>query len=167
MSKMLNTVWLIMCALYFGAIIEHLGMLKKILELVLRSAKSTGDLIMSRVVTCIGTNIITADQYIAIVMHGRMYKDEYSKSKLDPLVLSLTLEDSDTITSLLTPWNTCGAYMYSVLMVNPFDYIFYCFFNLINPILAVTYGYLGFKIKTVSTNTYKAFIKNVEKAENV
>lgn len=162
MSSMLNTVWLIICALTFGAIIEYLGMLKKILDLILRSAKSTGDLIMSTVVTCIGTNIIAADQYIAIVIPGRMYKDEYSKQRLDPLVLSRTLEDSGTITSPLIPWNTCGAYMYSVLMVNPLDYIFYCFFNLINPSLAVIYGYIGFKIKKTSVNTYKTFMKKIE-----
>jgi NhaC family Na+:H+ antiporter len=162
MSSMLNTVWLIICALSFGAIIEHLGMLKKILNLILRSAKSTGDVIMSTVVTCIGTNVITADQYIAIVMPGRMYKDEYAKQGLDPLVLSRTLEDSGTITSPLIPWNTCGAYMYSVLMVNPFDYIFYCFFNLINPVLAVAYGYVGFKIKTISINTCKKTIRKTE-----
>ncbi len=167
MSSMLNTVWLIMCALTFGAIIEHLGMLKKIVDLILKSAKSTGDLIMSTVFTCIGTNLITADQYIAIVMPGRMYKDEYKKQGLDPLVLSRTLEDSGTITSPLIPWNTCGAYMYSVLMVNPFDYIFYCFFNLINPVLAVVYGYLGFKIKTISVKTYKNFIQKSEQVETI
>jgi len=113
----------------------------------LAAAKSTGSLIASTVATCIGTNLITADQYMAIVMPGRMYKEEYERRGLDPVVLSRTLEDSGTITSPLIPWNTCGAYMYSVLLVNPFDYIFYCFFNLINPILAVVYGYMGFKIK--------------------
>jgi len=140
MSNMLNTVWLIICALCFGAIIEHLGMLKKIVELILHSVKSTGSLIKSTVITCISANIITADQYIAIVMPGRMYKDEYKKRNLHPLVLSRTIEDSGTITSPLIPWNTCGAY-----------YIFYCFFNLINPLLAIIYGYLGFKIKTLTT----------------
>ena len=159
MSSMLNTVWLIICALSFGAIIEYLGMLKKLLDLILRSAKSTGDLILSTVITCIGTNVVTADQYIAIVMPGRMYKDEYTKQGLDPLVLSRTLEDSGTITSPLVPWNTCGAYMYSVLMVNPLDYIFYCFFNLINPLLAITYGYLGFNIKKISNSTYKKLLQ--------
>ena len=147
MSSMLNTVWLIMCALSFGAVIEHLGILKKIIQLVLQTATSIGGLITSTVITCIGTNIITADQYIAIVMPARMYKNVYKERGLDPLVLSRTIEDSGTITSPLIPWNTCGAYMYSVLMVNPFDYIFYCFFNLINPILAMIYGYIGFKIK--------------------
>jgi NhaC family Na+:H+ antiporter len=152
MSKMLNTIWLIMCALSFGAVLEHLGMLRKFVDSILASAKSTGSLIASTVATCIGTNLITADQYMAIVMPGRMYKEEYARRGLDPVVLSRTLEDSGTITSPLIPWNTCGAYMYGVLLVNPFDYIFYCFFNLINPVLAVVYGYMGFKIKKIVTN---------------
>ncbi|WP_057831205.1 Na+/H+ antiporter NhaC [Colwellia sp. TT2012] len=150
MSSMLNTVWLIMCALSFGAVLEHLGMLKKFVDVILASAKSTGSLIASTVATCIGTNLLTADQYMAIVMPGRMYKDEYQKRGLDPLVLSRTLEDAGTITSPLIPWNTCAVYMSGVLMVNPLDYMFYCFFNWINPILAVVYGFIGFNIKTLS-----------------
>ena len=151
MSKMLNTIWLIMCALSFGAVLEHLGMLRKFVSAILAAAKSTGSLIASTVATCIGTNLITADQYMAIVMPGRMYKEEYQRRGLHPLVLSRTLEDSGTITSPLIPWNTCGAYMYSVLLVNPLDYIFYSFFNLINPILAVVYGFIGFNIKKLVT----------------
>ncbi|PCI53816.1 MAG: Na+/H+ antiporter NhaC [Gammaproteobacteria bacterium] len=153
MSKMLNTIWLIMCALSFGAVLEYLGMLRKFVSAILVAAKSTGSLIASTVATCIGTNLITADQYMAIVMPGRMYKDEYQRRGLHPLVLSRTLEDSGTITSPLIPWNTCGAYMYSVLLVNPLDYIFYSFFNLINPVLAVVYGFIGFNIKKLATNT--------------
>lgn len=151
MSKMLNTIWLIMCALSFGAVLEHLGMLRKFVSAILSAAKSTGSLIASTVATCIGTNLITADQYMAIVMPGRMFKEEYHRRGLHPLVLSRTLEDSGTITSPLIPWNTCGAYMYSVLLVNPLDYIFYSFFNLINPVLAVVYGFIGFKIKKLAS----------------
>lgn len=151
MSKMLNTIWLIMSALSFGAVLEHLGMLRKFVSAILAAAKSTGSLIASTVATCIGTNLITADQYMAIVMPGRMYKEEYQRRGLHPLVLSRTLEDSGTITSPLIPWNTCGAYMYSVLLVNPLDYIFYAFFNLINPVLAVVYGVIGFNIKKLAT----------------
>lgn len=147
MSSMLNTVWLIICALTFGSVLEHLGLLRKIMDVILHKVESTGGLIASTVATCIGTNAVTADQYMAIVMPGRMYKEEYQRRGLDPLVLSRTLEDAGTITSPLMPWNTCGAYMYSVLAVNPLDYIFYCFFNLINPVLATVYGFIGFKIK--------------------
>lgn len=152
MSKMLNTIWLIMCALSFGAVLEHLGMLRKFVNAILATAKSTGSLIASTVATCIGTNLIAADQYMAIVMPGRMYKEEYQRRGLHPLVLSRTLEDSGTITSPLIPWNTCGAYMYSVLLVNPLDYMFYAFFNLINPVLAIVYGFVGFKIKKLVVN---------------
>jgi NhaC family Na+:H+ antiporter len=158
MSSMLNTTWLIMCALSFGAVLEHLGMLRKFVQAILSTAKSTGSLIASTVATCIGTNIIAADQYMAIVMPGRMYKEEYERRGLAPVVLSRTLEDSGTITSPLIPWNTCGAYMYSVLLVNPLDYIFYCFFNLINPILAVVYGFIGFKIKTLVVKEKEATV---------
>jgi NhaC family Na+:H+ antiporter len=150
MSGMLNTIWLVMCALSFGAVLEHLGMLRKFVNAILKTAKSTGGLIASTVATCIGTNLITADQYIAIVMPGRMYKEEYQRRGLDPLVLSRTLEDSGTITSPLIPWNTCGAFMFGALALTSYDYIFYCFFNLINPILAVIYGFIGYKIKKIS-----------------
>tara|TARA_R110000803_G_scaffold210813_1_gene283896 strand:- start:43615 stop:45039 length:1425 start_codon:yes stop_codon:yes gene_type:complete len=152
MAGMLNTIWLVVTALSFGAILEHLGMLKKFVESILASAKSTGSLIASTVATCIGTNLITADQYMAIVMPGRMYKEEYEKRGLHPVLLSRTLEDSGTITSPLIPWNTCGAFMFGALALTSYDYIFYCFFNLINPILAIAYGYLGFKIKKIVTN---------------
>lgn len=151
MSSMLNTVWLIICALTFGAVLEHLGLLRKLMSSILSGVKSVGGLIASTVGTCITTNFITADQYMAIVMPGRMYKEEYERRGLDPVVLSRTLEDSGTITSPLIPWNTCGAYMYGVLSVNPLDYVFYCFFNLINPLLAMFYGFLGFKIKRLVT----------------
>ncbi|WP_019029068.1 Na+/H+ antiporter NhaC [Colwellia piezophila] len=156
MSSMLNTVWLIMCALSFGAVLEHLGMLKRFVDAILATAKSTGSLIATTVVTCIGTNLLTADQYMAIVMPGRMYKEEYKRRGLDPLVLSRTLEDSGTITSPLIPWNTCAVYMSSVLLVNPLDYIYYCFFNWINPILAVVYGFIGFNIKMLSKKVTKS-----------
>jgi len=152
MSSMLNTIWLVMCALSFGAVLEHLGMLKKFVDGILSAAKSTGSLIASTIATCIGTNLITADQYMAIVMPGRMYKEEYERRGLEPVVLSRTLEDSGTITSPLIPWNTCGAFMFGALALTSYDYIFYCFFNLINPVLAVIYGYVGFKIKTIATN---------------
>ncbi|QBG34700.1 Na+/H+ antiporter NhaC [Litorilituus sediminis] len=150
MSSMLNTIWLVMCALSFGAVLEHLGMLRIFVESILKAAKSTGSLITSTVATCIGTNLITADQYMAIVMPGRMYKEEYQRRGLHPTVLSRTLEDSGTITSPLIPWNTCGAFMFGALALTSYDYIFYCFFNLINPILAIVYAYVGYKIKYIN-----------------
>lgn len=146
MSSMLNTIWLIICAMSFGAVLEKVGLLKRAVSVILRGAKSAGSMVTRTIVTCLGTNIFTADQYISIVMPGRMYKEEFKKRGLDQLNLSRSLEDGGTLTSPLIPWNTCGAYMHSVLAVNPLDYLFYAFFNLINPVLAVIYAYLGIKI---------------------
>ncbi|TCI03155.1 Na+/H+ antiporter NhaC [Corallincola luteus] len=147
MSSMLNTIWLIISAMTFGAVMESTGLLQRIVKALLRSVKSTGSLIASTLATCFGTNIITADQYIAIVMPGRMYKDAYAEKGLAPVNLSRTLEDAGTITSPLIPWNSCGAYMQSVLLVNPLEYFMYCFFNWTSPLVALLYGYIGFKIK--------------------
>ncbi len=146
MSSMLNTIWLIICAMSFGAVLEKVGLLKRAVSTILRGAKSAGDMISRTILTCIGTNLVTADQYISIVMPGRMYKQEYEKRGLHQLNLSRSLEDGGTLTSPLIPWNTCGAYMHGVLGVHPFEYIFYTFFNVINPILAVIYAYVGIKI---------------------
>ncbi|MBU2976900.1 Na+/H+ antiporter NhaC [Alteromonas sp. C1M14] len=146
MSSMLNTIWLIICAMSFGAVLERVGLLKRAVSTILHGARSAGDMISRTILTCIGTNLVTADQYMSIVMPGRMYKKEFEKRGLNQLNLSRSLEDGGTLTSPLIPWNTCGAYMQGVLMVHPFEYIFYTFFNVINPILAVIYAYLGIKI---------------------
>jgi NhaC family Na+:H+ antiporter len=146
MAGMLNTVWLIICAMSFGAVLENVGLLKRIVSACLLGATTAGDMITRTILTCIGTNLITADQYISIVMPGRMYKEEFEKRGLHQLNLSRSLEDGGTITSPLIPWNTCGAYMQGVLGVLVVDYIFYAFFNLINPILAVIYAFMGIKI---------------------
>ncbi|HCS82366.1 MAG TPA: Na+/H+ antiporter NhaC, partial [Alteromonas macleodii] len=150
MSSMLNTIWLIICAMSFGAVLERVGLLKRAVSAILIGAKSAGDMVSRTILTCFGTNLVTADQYISIVMPGRMYKEEFKKRGLDQLNLSRSLEDGGTLTSPLIPWNTCGAYMHSVLLVNPFDYVFYAFFNVINPILAVIYAYLGIKILRIT-----------------
>lgn len=146
MAKMTNTVWLIMSAMVYGAVLERTGLLRRFVQVILARAKSTGSLVASTILTCVATNILAADQYMAIVMPGRMYKDEFAERGLAPVNLSRTLEDGGTITSPLIPWNTCGAYMNGVLGVNPLDYLFYAFFNLINPLLAIVYGYLGIRI---------------------
>lgn len=155
MSSMLNTIWLIICAMSFGAVLERVGLLKRAVATILLGAKSAGDMVSRTIMTCFATNLVTADQYIAIVMPGRMYKEEYAKRGLDQLNLSRSLEDGGTLTSPLIPWNTCGAYMHSVLLVNPFDYIFYAFFNLINPFLAIVYAYLGIKILRITPPTFE------------
>jgi NhaC family Na+:H+ antiporter len=147
MISMLNTIWLVICALTFGAVLETIGLLDKIVESILTYVKTTGSLIIATVTTCIGINIIAADQYIAIVIPGRMYRAEFARRRLDPRNLSRTLEDAGTITSPLIPWNTCGAYMSASLGVATFAYLPFCFFNLINPVVAIIYGLLNIKIE--------------------
>ena len=139
MSSMLSVTWLVLCAMVFGAVMDHTGLLRKLVEYALSFVHSTGSLIAT-------TNIITSDQYISVVLPGRMYKLEYENRNLDMKNLSRTLEDAGTITSPLIPWNTCGAYMAGTLGVATFAYLPYCFFNLINPVVAVIYGFLNFKI---------------------
>ncbi|MFC3095772.1 Na+/H+ antiporter NhaC [Alteromonas sediminis] len=150
MSSMLNTIWLIICAMAFGAVLEGTGLLKRVVNAVLKGAHSAGAMVSRTIFTCIGTNLITADQYMAIVMPGRMYKEEFEMRGLDQLNLSRSLEDGGTLTSPLIPWNTCGAYMHGVLMVHPLQYLFYAFFNVINPILAIIYAYVGIKILRIT-----------------
>lgn len=146
MSGMLNTTWLIMTALMFGAVMEKVGLLAVFVQGILKAAKSTGSLITSTIATAFGTNLITADQYMSIVMPGRMYKEEYERRGLKNVNLSRALEDGGTITSALIPWNTCGAYMAGVLLVSPLEYWQFAFFNLINPMLAIIFAYLGIKV---------------------
>ena len=146
MASMLNTIWLVVCALTFGAVLETAQLLNKIVEKVLTFANSTGSLIVTTIATCIGINIIAADQYISIVLPGRMYRAEFKRRKLAARNLSRALEDSGTITSPLIPWNTCGAYMSASLGIATFSYLPYCFFNLVNPIIAIIYALLNVKI---------------------
>lgn len=146
MSSMLTTIWLIICALSFGAVLEHAGMLERLIRSALRAARSTGSLILTTALTCIGINIVAADQYIAIVLPGRMYKAEFKRRGLDARNLSRVIEDCGTLTSPLVPWNTCGAYMAATLGVATFAYLPFAFFNLINPIVSVGYGFFGITI---------------------
>ena len=146
MASMLNTIWLVVCALTFGGVLETAQLLNKIVEKVLTFANSTGSLIITTIATCIGINIIAADQYISIVLPGRMYRAEFKRRKLAARNLSRALEDSGTITSPLIPWNTCGAYMSASLGIATFSYLPFCFFNLVNPIIAIIYALLRIKI---------------------
>ncbi|KGD63526.1 Na+/H+ antiporter NhaC [Alcanivorax nanhaiticus] len=146
MASMMNTVWLIMCAMAFGAVMEKAGLLARLIEGLLGMVKGAAGLITATLTTCFGSNILTADQYISIIMPGRMFREEYERQGLAPVNLSRALEDGGTITSPLIPWNTCGAYMQSVLLVPVTDYLFFAFFNLINPVLALAYAWLGIKV---------------------
>ena len=149
MSGMLTTIWLILCALSFGAVLEHSGMLKRLIESALAAAKSTGSLVMTVILSCIGINVVAADQYIAIVLPGKMYKAEFQRRGLDAKNLSRVIEDSGTLTSPLVPWNTCGAYMASTLGVATFAYLPFAFLNLINPVISIIYGFTGFTIERI------------------
>jgi NhaC family Na+:H+ antiporter len=149
MSSMLVTIWLIITAMAFGAVLEHGGMLMRLIESALKAAKSTGSLVLTVVLSCIGINIVAADQYISIVLPGKMYKAEFEKRNLDSKNLSRVIEDSGTLTSPLVPWNTCGAYMAATLGVATFAYLPFAFFNLINPVVSVIYGFTGFTITRI------------------
>jgi Na+:H+ antiporter, NhaC family len=142
MAGMLDTIWLIICAMIFGGIMEESGMLKVMAEAVIRKVHSVGSLIAATAATCVFFNITTSDQYLAILVPGRMYADVYKKRGLKPENLSRTLEDSATVTSVLVPWNTCGATQASVLGVATLTYAPYCFFNIISPFMTILYGYL-------------------------
>lgn len=146
MGGMLNTIWLIICAMVFGGIMEESGMLKVMAEAVIRKVHRVGSLIASTAATCVFFNITTSDQYLAILVPGRMYADVYRKRGLKPENLSRTLEDSATVTSVLVPWNTCGATQASVLGVATLTYAPYCFFNIISPLMTILYGYFNLGI---------------------
>ena len=145
---MMWTVSLIICALTFGGVLESTGMLGIVAATLLKFAKGTGSLVTITIFTSIFINIIAADQYLSIVVPGRMYKDAYAERGLAPRNLSRTLEDGGTITSPLIPWNTCGAFMSGALGVPTVEYLPYCVLNIVNPIVSITLAFLGlFQLK--------------------
>ncbi|MEM9102602.1 MAG: Na+/H+ antiporter NhaC [Pseudomonadota bacterium] len=152
MSSMLNTVWLIICAMSFGGILEKTGLLQRLVDSILGMVRSTGGLISATIFTGIGVNVVSADQYIAIILPGRMYRMEFARRKLHPKNLSRALEDSSTITSPLIPWNTCGAFMAGTLGVATLAYLPFAFFNWITPIVSLFYGLYGIKIEPLKDN---------------
>ncbi|MCH2230545.1 MAG: Na+/H+ antiporter NhaC [Crocinitomicaceae bacterium] len=151
MEGMMNTIWLIICAMAFGGVMEACGLLQKITRSVVKLAKSTGSLIATTAGTCVFFNATASDQYLAIVVPGRMFADTYEERDLAPQNLSRTLEDSGTVTSVLFPWNTCGAAQSSILHVATGEYWMYCFFNLISPLMTITFGYLNVKIAKIKS----------------
>lgn len=150
MASMLNTIWLILCAMTFGAVMETTHMLQRIAAAILGSVRGTGSLIAATLGTAIGMNIIASDQYIAIVLPGRMFRAEFKRRGLAAKNLSRTLEDSGTLTSALVPWNTCGAFMAGTLGVATLTYAPFAFFNLINPLVAAFYGFTGISIAKIT-----------------
>ncbi len=155
MRGMLNTVWLIICAMIFGGIMESSGLLHRITEAVIKLAHNTGSLIASTAGTCMFFNITASDQYLSIVVPGRMFADTYRDRGLKPQVLSRTLEDSGTVTSVLVPWNTCGATQATVLGVPTLTFLPYAFFNLISPFMTIIFAYLNIRISRYKPNERK------------
>jgi NhaC family Na+:H+ antiporter len=147
MKGMLSTIWLILCAMFFGGIMQEIGALQKISDSLLKVASSTFGLFASTTATCIFFNGTASDQYLAIVVPGKMYQKAFQDKGLAPENLSRTLEDAGTVTSILFPWNTGGAYQSKTLGVSTYDYVFYAFFNLISPIMTLIYAYFNIKIR--------------------
>jgi NhaC family Na+:H+ antiporter len=147
MESMLNTVWLILTALAFGAVLEHAGMLNRLIEPVARSVRSIAGLVIAVVAACIGVNVIASDQYIAIVLPARMFRVEFERRGLRPVALSRAVGDSGSVTSPLIPWNSCGAYMAAALGVPTLSYAGFAFFSLVNPITSVAIALLGFRMR--------------------
>jgi Na+:H+ antiporter, NhaC family len=156
MSGMLNTIWLILCAMIFGGVMESSGLLHRIAAAIIRYAYNTGSLVGSTAATCIFFNLTASDQYMAIAVPGRMYSNTYRARGLKPEVLSRTLEDSGTVTSVLIPWNTCGATQSSVLGVATAVYAPFTFFCIISPIMTVLQAYLNFRIRRLNDKQPKA-----------
>ena len=151
MYGMLGTIWLIICAMVFGGIMDGIGALSRITKSLLGMAKTTFGLFASTVGSCLALNITASDQYLAIVVPGKMFAKAYADRGLAPENLSRTLEDSGTVTSVLIPWNTCGAYHSGVLGVSVLDYMFFAVFNWLSPIMTLIFAGLGIKIKQLAT----------------
>ena len=149
MSGMLDTIWLVICAMIFGGVMEAIGALKTISLSLLNIAKSTLNLFASTILSCITVNITASDQYLSIVIPGKMFSEAFRDRKLSNVNLSRTIEDSGTVTSVLIPWNTCGAYQSSVLNVSVFDYFVFAIFNWLSPFMTLFIAAINYKIKKV------------------
>ncbi|PIR14622.1 MAG: Na+/H+ antiporter NhaC [Flavobacteriales bacterium CG11_big_fil_rev_8_21_14_0_20_35_7] len=147
MGGMLPTIWLILCAMVFGGIMDAIGALAKISDSLLKMSKSIFGLFASTVASCLALNITASDQYLAIVIPGKMFEKAYRQRGLAPENLSRTLEDTGTVTSVLVPWNTCGAYQSGVLGVDTLAYIPYAIFNYLSPFMTLFYAAFNIKIR--------------------
>ena len=147
MAGMLNTIWLILCALCFGAVMVASGMLGSITNVVVKWVRSRTSLVSSTVGTGIFLNLTTGDQFISIVLTADMFRDIYKKEGYEGRLLSRTTEDAATVTSVLVPWNTCGMTQATVLGVPTLTYLPYCFFNILSPLTTIIVAAIGWKIK--------------------
>ncbi len=153
MSGMLNTVWLILMAMVFGGVMECTGLLGSLAAAIMKFVRGTGSLIGATLASCFMINLTAADQYLSIVIPGKMFKQSYEDMGLAPQNLSRSLEDAGTITSVLVPWNTCGAYFATVLGVGHAAFIPFCFFNLVNPLVSIAIATMGWKIAKIGDTT--------------
>ena len=152
MQGMLGTVWLIICAMVFGGVMDAIGALRAISHAFLKWAQTTFQLRAGTAASSLTVNLTASDQYLAIVVPGKMFAQAYRDRKLASENLSRTLEDAGTVTSVLVPWNTCGAYQSGVLGVGVAEYFFYAFFNWISPLMTLTYAYFKIKIKKLKVD---------------
>lgn len=143
MAGMLNTVWLILCALVFGAVMLASGMLQSITNLIIRGIRNTVGLVSSTVATGIIMNLTTCDQYLSIILTGNMFREAYHQQGCENRLLSRTTEDAATVTSVLIPWNSCGMTQATVLGIATTVYMPYCFFNLISPLMSIAMSIIG------------------------
>lgn len=150
MAGMLGTIWLIICAMVFGGVMDAIGALARISQALLSIAHSTFGLFASTVASCLALNVTASDQYLALVVPGKMFKKAYDERGLHPVNLSRTLEDSGTVTSVLVPWNTCGAYQSGVLGVPVVDYMFFAIFNWISPFMTLLFAAFEIKIRQLT-----------------
>lgn len=149
MSGMLSTIWLILCAMVFGGVMDSIGALARISQALLKLFHTVFGLFASTVFSCIALNVTASDQYLSLVVSGKMFAEAYRDKGLAPENLSRTLEDSGTVTSVLIPWNTCGAYHSSVLGVSTGQYFMYAFFNYLSPFVTLIVAAIGYKIRTI------------------
>lgn len=163
MAGMLTTIWLIICAMIFGGIMESSQFLKVITDALIVRVKSIGALVSATAGTSIFFNISMSDQYLSVLLSGRMYSDSYKKYGLAPKNLSRTIEDSGTVTSALIPWNTCGAYHAGVLGIATLTYLPFAFFCIISPIMTILFAYMNIKIE--KTDNTEIQINNESQAQ--
>lgn len=149
MQGMLGTIWLIICAMVFGGIMDAIGGLQKLSNALLEKATSTFQLFAGTAASCVTINLTASDQYLSIVLPGKMFDKAYKDRGLAPENLSRTLEDAGTVTSVLIPWNTCGAYQSGVLGVGVGEYFVFAIFNWLSPLMTLAYAYFGIKIKKI------------------
>jgi NhaC family Na+:H+ antiporter len=147
MESMLNTIWLIISAMFFGGMMEKSGSLNVLVQYLMIGVRSGGGLMRRAGMTSLAANLVTSDQYLAIALPSRMYADNFQEMNLKTKNLSRVLEDFGTVTSVLVPWNTCGAFMAATLGVATGDYLLFCIFNLASPVISYLYALFNFKIE--------------------